>query len=282
MILTDRETVQRLIPARDPAGHKGTFGKVYCLCGSPAMFGAAILSASASLRSGTGLCTIGGAEDLCNRVISARPELVGHVFAPDAVDPRDLSEKMNQSTAAVIGSGLGKEAWRLVRKIVPFLDIPMVLDADGIRALCEEGFDWAKIKAPFVVTPHPGEMSALCGLPVKEIERDRIGCAVKTAQRIGGTVLLKGQGTIVTDGTTVYKNTTGNDGMATPGSGDVLGGLIGGLIAQGASPFCAAVAGAYLHGLAGDLAEEEKTHYGLIASDLVDYLPGAFRKVLSK
>lgn len=277
---TSNALISSFIPPRDPGGHKGTFGKVYCLCGSDTMFGAAILSVSAALRSGAGLCTIGGSNELCSRVVSARPETVAHVFTPSDDCVSMLAQQMNRCSAVVIGSGLGVQNRPLVRKLVPHITVPMVIDADGIRALTEGDFSWEQISAPFLITPHLGEMEAVCGLSPAQIQNDRVGCAAETAKQIGGIVLLKGPGTLITDGDILYENTTGSDAIATPGSGDVLGGLIAGLTAQGAPLLEAAAAGAYLHGRAGDLAAEALTPYCVIASDILTYLPGAFRSVL--
>ena len=273
--------VRSLLPVRDPAGHKGSFGRVYCLCGCEAMPGAAVLSVSAAVRSGAGLCTVGGSPALCRQVVSARPEVITHPFDPAAVPLPELAERINAGTAAVIGSGLGKANHALVRNLVPLLDIPLVIDADGIRALTEENFRWDSIHAPFVITPHLGEMQAVCGKAPREILQNRERCARETAEKIGGCVLLKGPGTLITDGSQVLANTTGSDALATAGSGDVLGGLIGGLAAQGVPLLSAAAAGAYLHGLAGDLAAEKLTNYCVIASDVLSFLPEAFKKILS-
>ena len=279
MIVTSHNSVSQMLPKRDPLGHKGTFGKVYCLCGNDTMFGAAILSAAAVLRTGAGLCIVGGTKEMCRSVITARPETIAHVT--DGLSPEEIAYKINSCSAAVIGSGLGTQYHDLVRQLVPLITVPMVIDADGIRAMAKN-FDWSFIKAPFVVTPHPGEMSDLCKISPRQINQDRVSCAVDTAKNIGGIVLLKGKDTVITDGEAVYINSTGNNGMATAGSGDVLGGVIGSLAAQGCDLLAAAAAGAYLHGLSGDIAAEKLTPYSVIASDLVDNLPEAMKNIMSK
>ena len=278
-IVVTKNMVKDRIPSRDEYGHKGTFGRVYALCGSEMMFGAASFSVRAALMSGCGLCTIGASAQVCQNVVLGCPEAVGHAFSDD-LPAENLLEEINKNAVAVIGSGLSSAMDQRVRDIVKGCKIPMVIDGGGIRAIAQEKKLFVQISAPFIITPHPGEMSAITGCAPAEINSDRENITLKTAAEIGGVVLLKGKDTVISDGKTSYTIPTGNDGMATPGSGDVLGGIIAGLIAQGASVLDAGIAGAYLHGLAGDIGAAQRTKYCFIASDFFKYLPQAFGEVL--
>jgi NAD(P)H-hydrate epimerase len=194
-----------------------------------------------------------------------------------AVTP--VLDEAARADVVVCGPGLGKgpAVAALVSGLIARLGHPLVLDADGLNALGHPPAALRNRSAPTVLTPHPGEFARLTGVETPADPAGRAERAVAFAESFGCVLVLKGHGTVVTDGRRVFRNTTGNPGMATGGTGDVLSGLIGALLGQGLEPFAAAQLGAYLHGLAGDLARDDLGEISLIASDLLDYLPRAFR-----
>lgn len=278
------------LPPRDPAGHKATFGHVLVLAGSTRYTGAPVLTARAVLRSGAGLATVG-----CPK--SAHPLIAGHllcemafalpdappgVFAVEAVsEALDRTERVN---AVALGPGITTNgpAMAFAQQMAILCPLPLVLDADGLNAFAGSAQRLESAEGPRVLTPHPGEAARLLGCTAAEVVADREGIAIRLARETENVVLLKGAGTIVTDAERVYVNTTGNSGMATAGAGDVLTGLIAALLAQGLSGFDAAVLGAYLHGRAGDIAAARLGEHGLIATDILDALPLAFREVVGR
>jgi NAD(P)H-hydrate epimerase len=190
-------------------------------------------------------------------------------------------ELARSADVLAIGPGLGRERGTVafVRRVIGGLkDTPVVLDADGLFALSPFADEFRR-SAPFVLTPHPGEFARLTGAPAPVTDVERTSSAVAFAQKFGCVLLLKGSGTLVTDGGKLYRNTTGNPGMGTGGSGDVLSGVIAALIGQGLSAFDAAVLGAWVHGRAGDLGAAELGQTALTATDLIDYLPAVFREL---
>ncbi len=180
-----------------------------------------------------------------------------------------------------LGPGLGRHpsTTRLVHHLVLKLPKPMVLDADGLNALAEDVAVLRRAPAPRILTPHPGEMARLAGLSAAEVQQSRKRVALRFARENRAVLVLKGHRSIVTDGRRVFVNPTGNPGMATGGTGDVLTGMIAALIGQRLGPFDAAVLGTYVHGLAGDLAAKQFGEVGLIATDVLEFLPQAFQKL---
>jgi NAD(P)H-hydrate epimerase len=287
--------IPKLSPRR-PDANKGDFGRILIVGGSRNMVGAPALAANAALRSGAGLVTVAVPRSIQQTVISLVPcatsiglDEDGDGLISDKALDRLVEGIVTQRKFDVVavGPGLGKAAGMvsLIREINRN-QIPNVLDADALNILA--GTDWHGILGgPCVITPHPGEMARLLRLTVPEIQSDREGRAKEAVERMGTTpagprptVLLKGQNTVVTDGGKMYRNTTGNPGMATGGSGDILTGVIAGLFGQGLLPFDAAVLGAYVHGLAGDLGVKQLGEISLIASDLLQFLPAAFSQTL--
>jgi NAD(P)H-hydrate epimerase len=248
------------------------------------MSGAAVLCGSAALRGGAGLVFLAVPADILSIAATANPCYLTvslpadeHGRLSSAALP-GLLEQAKASTVTVMGPGLGRSAELegLVREVLAQTNGPMVLDADALNAVAGH-LDWLRShKGPLVLTPHPGEMGRLLGCATSVVQDGRLQLAVRFARDVGVTLVLKGQGTLVTDGQRVYRNTTGNPGMATGGTGDVLAGLIGALIAQGLETFAAAQLGCYLHGLAGDLARDEVGETSLIASDVLNALSRAF------
>ena len=276
-----------LLPPRPPDAHKGDAGRVFVLAGSVGFSGAAALCTLGALRVGAGLVTLGlpkslhgpMAEKLTEAMFKVLPETnAGSLSLAGLPEIVSAIEKMD---AVAIGPGLSQhpQTKELVRQLLPKINKPLVLDADGLNAVAEDLAVLRKLLLPIIVTPHPGEMGRLIRQSAEEIQRDRERTAVSFAQQHRVVVVLKGHGTIVAniDGST-YLNETGNQGMASGGIGDVLTGMIAGLLAQKLSLFDAARLGVYLHGLAGDLAAADRGQIGLLASDLADRIPLAIRQ----
>ncbi len=274
------------LPERPAAAHKGTFGRVLIAAGSRGMSGAAALAGLGALRSGAGLVSLAVPASLVPVVGSIEPSYLLLPLPEDSAGRTGgeaaeiLREAAAGASAVAIGPGWGRgEALETIAASL-FLTLagPLLVDADGLNALAAVGtLDSDVVPAgDRVLTPHPGEMARLIGTDVVSVEADRQGVAAELATRSGAVVVLKGAGTVITDGRRQVINTTGNSGLATGGSGDVLTGLVTGLLARGMSPFDAAWLGVHLHGLAADLASTELGQSGLIASDLPDWIPAAW------
>lgn len=275
-------------PARPADGHKGTFGKVLIIGGSVGMSGAAALAGLSALRGGAGLVFVAVPEPVLPAAaafeasyltISLPADADGRI-AGDAASA--LMERIDEFDAVAIGPGIGRSSalTELVRTLFIESPVPLVVDADGLNALAEAaGRTLPGRKGARILTPHPGEFARLIGGDVATVQSRREELAVEYAAANNLVLLLKGPGTIITDGKRLAVNTTGNPGLATGGSGDVLTGLIASLLGQGLPPFEAAQLGAHLHGLAGDLAAEELSQPGLIASDLPRFLPFAWKRL---
>ncbi|MBN2023872.1 MAG: NAD(P)H-hydrate dehydratase [Pirellulales bacterium] len=271
------------LPPRADDSHKGDFGLTLIVGGSRGMSGAVGLAGMAALRGGAGLVRL-AVPDVCLDVIAAFEP--SYMTVPLACDERgriaaaafdEIVRLAEPATVVAVGPGLGRSADldELVGRLYRELAKPMVLDADALNALAAEPERLAKPGGPRVLTPHPGEFARLTGGSVAPDQRAE--AAREFARRCGVVLVLKSHRTCVTDGTAVYENATGNPGMATGGSGDVLTGLVAALWRQGLGPLEAARLAVHLHGRAGDLAAEEVGQVSLVASDLVRYLPRAFR-----
>jgi len=282
------ELVREWLPPRPTGAHKGTFGRVLIVAGSRGMTGAACLAGEASLRAGAGLVTVAVPETLHDIVEMKLTEVMTAPLPDDGKGclcgeaGQAILSLLENKDVLVIGPGLSSEPGvaALVKELLPSIGVTSVLDADALNALAGAGELLRKIQAPVIITPHPGEMARLVGTSIGEIQGDRLTTVSKAALDWDAVVLLKGARTVVADpGGAIYINPTGNPGMATAGSGDVLAGTIAALAGQGLDPSRAAAAGAYLHGLAGDLAAREKGMMGLVAGDLVLTLPEAIRNL---
>lgn len=282
----DHGLVRSLIPERGLASHKGTFGHLFTLTGSLGKGGAAVLCGMGAVRSGAGLVTIAAPKMLNGVVQGALPEAMTEPlsFSQQYLSDTDYEQILAASHgkgAVAVGPGLGtaEETGQVVRKLYRELRQPMVVDADGLNLLAG---DVAVLAAgPRILTPHPGEMSRLSGLSILEIQGNRRSLAADFAKRHGVFLVLKGASTVVAapDGRLAV-NPTGNPGMAAGGMGDVLTGLIGGLLAQGVSPWEAACLGVYIHGLAADRIVRAGRPFGFLASELAAEIPAAFQEVL--
>ena len=287
--LLDPEWVRMLLPRRPRSAHKGDFGRVLAIAGSVGMTGAACLCAEAALRVGAGLVTVGCPASL-NDILETKlteamtfplPETYNRSLDTRALAP--ILELAEQADAVAIGPGLSREPETavLVRRLVARVGTPMVIDADGLNALADAGGILEGEHAPAVLTPHPGEMARLMGVTTDSVQDKRAHFAEAAANRCGCVIVLKGACTLIAEsGRPLTVNPTGNPGMASGGTGDVLTGIIAGLIAQGLLPFEAAASGAYLHGLAGDLAAERVGEASIVAGDVLRALPDAICRVM--
>ncbi len=273
--------------AKRPAdSHKGRFGSVLIVAGGRGMAGAAAICGASCLRSGAGLVRVACAAEVQPTVAGLEPSYMTYPLGNDQdglirYEPaREALERfLPQADVLAIGPGLGQsdDLRRLVAWLIESVALPTVLDADGLNAMASQAMLLQKRDAPLVITPHPGEFARLTGKTIREVQEDRIAEAASLASASRSlVVVLKGHGTVVTEGKRVYVNTTGNPGMATGGVGDALTGVIAALIGQKLSVFDAAQLGVYVHGLAGDIARDQNGEVGLIAGDVVDALPDAF------
>jgi len=274
--------------------HKGNFGRVLIVGGSRGMVGAPALAANAALRGGAGLVTFAAPENVqlavavlcpCATSVPLTCDDGGRLALPSV---RQLRTALDRCDVAGIGCGLSVGlGQRMLLQAALECKKPLVIDADGLNNLRDID-NWPAIrKAPVVLTPHPGEFSHLTGNAIGEVQSSRLDSAVSAVRRWREqsghdaplVCVLKGAATVVTDGARAYVNPTGNPGMASGGSGDVLTGLVAALIGQELAPFEAACLGVWCHGRAGDLAADKLGQVGMIASDLLDFLPGAMREV---
>lgn len=296
--LIDPGQVRRALPPRARDSHKGTFGHVFALAGSRDKSGAALMAGLAALRSGAGLVTLMLPESLRKDLVGKVPELMTvwlpetREGTPDVSAAKTVLDQLSQADTVIIGPGLSTNGstQQLVREVVHEAPIPVVLDADGINAFAGNAGDLRNGGGnPIAITPHPGEMARLLGIAITEVQRRRLETAESCSVQNKIFTVLKGFQTVVASpGGRLYVNSTGNPGMATGGTGDVLSGMLGRFVAgwrrrlNGANPeglgdyISAAV---YLHGLAGDLAAEDKGEESLIATDLLSFLPAAFKRV---
>ncbi|MDH5626126.1 MAG: NAD(P)H-hydrate dehydratase, partial [Nitrospira sp.] len=290
-VLVTEEAVAKALPRRPASSHKGTFGHAGILAGSVGKTGAAALAAQAALRMGTGLVTVGTPGSV-NDVLEAKllevmtlplPETKARTLALSGLD-RVLAF-IRTKTALAIGPGLSTqpETVELVHSLMKHLDRPSVLDADALNALATRASLLTECKTPPILTPHPGEMARLAvDATSQTVNADRIGTARRFARERGVYVVLKGARTVIArpDGLLAICP-TGNPGMATAGTGDVLTGMMVGLLAQGVPAWEAACAATYLHGSAGDLAAQQLGQAGMLASDLIAQIPHALQAITS-
>lgn len=275
------------LAARRGDTHKGTYGTLLVAAGSRGMTGAAFLTAEAAVRAGAGLvrCAVPATlepilEAKLTEALTAGVTDTGEgAFAEGALDA--IVKESAAADAMVLGPGIGRSLTlqRLVAGVAREAPVPLVLDADGLNNLCADVRVLSDRTGPTIVTPHPGEMARLASTTAAAVQKDRQGIAERFAAEHGVVVVLKGHRTVVTNGASTYVNPTGNPGMASGGTGDVLCGVIGAFLAQKIDPFPAAALGAFVHGLAGDLAAKTVGETALKAEDLLDFLPQALRFV---
>lgn len=273
------------LPVRTPESHKGSCGRVLVIAGSAGMTGAGAMASMASLRAGAGVVLWAIPKSL-NAVAEAISMEVMSLPVPDtpagapSMEAREiLVEAARETDCVIIGPGLpvAGDTGELMRLLIPEIYPPLIIDGGAFAAIATEFMIIRKRQSPTIITPHPGEMSRITGKSIPEVQEKRTEFATKYAKVSGAVVALKGHNTIVTDGTDVYVNETGNPGLATAGTGDVLTGIIAGLVGQGMAPMEAAKLGVFLHGLAGDYVTEEKGQHGVIASDVIERIPNAYK-----
>ncbi|MGI5839194.1 MAG: NAD(P)H-hydrate dehydratase [bacterium] len=286
--LITRDLVRRSLPARRPDTHKGDYGRALLVAGARGYLGAAVLAAMGAMRAGSGLVTLALPVSLQSAAAVKLTEAMTRGLAETAAGSLSLAAfpaiagEAAAAQALAVGPGLTTqpETVSLVRRIVTELTVPKVLDADALNAVAEDTTVLKEAAGPVILTPHGGEMARLLGCTAADVRADRLGIARLAADAWRAIVVLKGARTIIAaPGGDTYINFTGNPGMATGGSGDVLTGVIAGLLAQGQPPLAAAVTGVFLHGSAGDRVVTDRGETGLVAGDLPAELPAAFRAV---
>lgn len=263
------------LPERPAFSNKGTFGKVLIIAGSKNMSGAAYFSAKAAYRMGVGLVRILTVEDNRQILQTQLPEAILTSFQPEDLDHSFIEEACTWATTIVMGPGLGQEpyVYQLIESVLRQAYVPLVMDADALNVISTHEELTSYFTENIIITPHPGEMSRLIKVPVKDIVEAPLETARGYSDEHGITCVLKGAATVVSEaGALDYINTSGNSGMATAGTGDLLSGMIGGLLALNVGEFEAACLGVYLHGLAGDFAKEETGEYGMTAGDVLESL----------
>ncbi len=289
-LITARE-IAPLIGPRPPASNKGSFGHVLVLGGSSGKAGAAAMAGMAALRAGAGLSTVATAKSVQATVAGFHPELMTELLEETEAGSISLvslehgwvDALVKGKTVLAVGPGISRhpDTAAFVRGVVKKYKMQIVLDADGLNAFEDRAAELKNKAGALVITPHPGEMARLTGLTIAAVQRDRLNVARSFAREHQLIVVLKGHRTIIAqpDGT-VWVNTTGNPGMATGGTGDILTGMVAGVIAQNPDRVAEAViAAVHLHGLAGDVARESMGEHSLVATDLLTALPEAFRRV---
>lgn len=280
------EIVREILPVRPVDSHKGSFGHVLAIAGSVGMAGAAMLSSMSALRVGAGLTYLATPRAVLNSlpaeevIYKPMPETESGTFSRDAY--AQLKPLTSQAQAIILGPGIGlnDDTFELVSKLIIDIDCPCIIDADGLNAIAKKPEILENNDGQFVLTPHPKELARLLDCEVSEIQSDRINMAIKAAQKFNAVIVLKGSMTVTANPEgEVFINPTGNAGMATAGAGDVLSGIIGGLLAQHVDPFQAAAAGAYIHGRSGDILAEEIDESGLVAGDIKRGIPFAIASI---
>jgi ADP-dependent NAD(P)H-hydrate dehydratase / NAD(P)H-hydrate epimerase len=286
--LTTGSDVKGILKPRSGDSHKGTYGHVLVLAGSPGKTGAALMSAMGAMRMGAGLSTIGVPEGLLASMEAKTVEVmtVGLPQTPHTtlgLSSYDAIKRfMADKSALVIGPGLGvsDDIAGLIRKIIKEADYPIVIDADGLNNMAGRVDALRDTRASIILTPHPGEMARLMDMTTSQVQSDRLGVAEALARKTRATVVLKGAGTVIAEANgAIHINPTGNPGLSTAGTGDVLSGMIGGLLAQGYDARPAAIAAVYIHGAAGDEVKKENGGMGMIATDILPFIPKVIRSL---
>jgi len=277
--------VSLVIKSRPAEAHKGDFGRLLIVGGSEVFSGAPALVAFSALRAGVDLTYIAAPERTAYAICSMAPDLITVKLEGGHLNPRNIAvikRHLGTSTAVVVGPGLGlhKETKDVVAKIIEMIQeegIPLLLDADGLKAFADSK---RKIDSPLVLTPHAGEYRLLTGKKPATDFWKRVEDVRKTARKLKAVILLKGHVDVISDGERVKLNFSGNPGMTVGGTGDILSGVVGAFLAQGADPFEAAVAGAFINGAAGDFVQSEKG-YQMVPMDIIEWIPRVIRDPMS-
>ena len=283
------DNIKKLLPIRIQESNKGTYGKVLNIAGCFDYQGAAFLSSLAPLKIGAGLVTLATTKTVINNIAANCPWVTFHKLkdykkqsiAKNAA--KDLLPIIKNYNVVSIGSGLSntKETKKFVIDVIEYLNktqIKTVIDADAINILTDTNIE---LPQNSIITPHPLELSRLINVPVEKIQNNRTKYAKYTAEKYNCTVILKGKNTIIcTKELKIFTNTSGNSSLAKAGSGDVLTGIISGLLAQNLSPIDASILGVFVHGLCGELASKDLTEYSVLATDQINYIPNAIKTIL--
>lgn len=289
--IVEFEDINRLLPLRPPDGNKGTFGNILIIAGARGFSGAAAMAAISALKVGGGLVRLAAPEGIINALESKLLEVVKvplpqtdeETISVNAIPI--LQQHLPKTDVVVIGPGITThpETAQFLFEFLPHVSVPIIIDADAINIIAQDIKFFKKIRTPFILTPHPGELSRLIKQTPQEINLKRVDLAPKLAKEYSGVLILKGAPTIIAspDGD-VYVNPTGNSGLASAGSGDVLVGMISGFLAQNLTPTEASTIAVFLHGLCAELAMEDSNEYALTAGDLITNIPHAINYILRR
>ena len=275
LFLLDDDFLKENFPSRDDESNKGSFGRTLLVCGSKKYPGAALLASKAASSIGSGLTLLASKPEVFTRIAAVTPEVINVEF-----NLKTILEESSKSNVFVIGPGLTteNEIKEIVEALILQSSIPIVLDADGISVLAGHKELIKKVKNEIVLTPHPKEFSKLLGISVDEVLSNKIELVRSNAKELNCTIVLKGPATIIgTKEGNIYVSPFSNSALAKGGTGDVLAGFIGGLIAQGLKPDLAACVGVYIHGKTAELITKDKTVFSLLPQDLISYLPQAIK-----
>jgi ADP-dependent NAD(P)H-hydrate dehydratase / NAD(P)H-hydrate epimerase len=291
LFLLEEKDIKTFFPERNSESHKGNFGHVLILAGSPGKTGAAALASNAAMRCGTGLVTLGIPQSLNTSIEPQVTEAMTYPLPDDGTGIltesafEKIIELVKDKDAVAIGPGIGtdKKTKTLLEKLLETIDIPMIMDADSLNLIAKKPQILKKAKSDIILTPHPGEMARLASAATKEIQENRLQSARDFSDQFKITLVLKGANTIVSlPDQKAYICPTGNPGMASGGMGDVLTGIIAGLRAQGFSSEDAATIGVFIHGSCGDMLAESIGAFGFLASDMVKAIPEAIHQIINK
>jgi NAD(P)H-hydrate epimerase len=283
LALTTPADVRPHIAPRLATTHKGTYGHVAIVAGSPGRSGAAVMSARGAIRTGAGLVTVASDPMVAQLVNAGSIESMTFPVELTSSLP-EVTNFLRGKDAVLVGPGLrdNEESYAFVRDLIRGIEQPLIIDASGLNAFAGKLKEINPQGRPRIITPHPGEMARLIGSTTREVQADRIEAARSAARTSKCVVVLKGHQTLIADPDGhVNVNPTGNPGMASGGMGDVLSGMIAAFVARGIDPFDAACAGVYLHGFTGDLLKEEMGDIGLAAMDLAERIPLAIQRLRS-
>lgn len=271
----------RRMPPRPERSNKGTFGTLLVIGGSVGMAGAGYFAAKAAYRTGCGLVRLLTPKENLTVYQTLIPEATVTVYNADSPDPAAVKNSVARASAVVVGVGLGTsdKSKAILNATLEACTVPLLIDADGLNLIAADKELFDLVPENTVFTPHPAEMSRLTGLPIASVLEDISGICEDFAAKHRAICVLKDHATAVSDGGKTMINHSGNSGMATGGSGDVLAGIIGSIMAQGASPFDAAALGVFIHGLAGDSAAEKLSEYSVTASDIIDFIPRIMKRI---
>lgn len=263
------------MPYREQNSNKGTFGKVLNFCGSGNYIGAAYLASKSSLKVGAGYSALATEQRIIDSISGTLPEVV-------YLSPRQGLNQINDFTTVLLGCGIGtsRKSYRLVNTVIDKTptQTPMVIDADGLNLLAK--MNKSLKKENLIITPHPIEAARLLKVSAQDVLTDLETAAKTLSEKYGCITVLKSHNTVICNKTQTFINKHGNSALAKAGSGDVLAGIIAGLLAQKMQPYEAAVLGTYLHSRAGEIASEDLSEYSVLANDLINYLPKAIKEVL--